>query len=79
MPHPSTRRRRLTSDETHDRLPKLIANEDGGLFLRGPTDLADQHHRLGRIVVDKQPQGINETGTKQRVAADAEAGRLTER
>ena len=43
-----------------------------------PADLADEDHGVGRRVVAEAGQDVHEVGAHDRVAADADAGRLAD-
>ena len=48
------------------------------LFLGAAADLADQDDALGAGIVLEEPQHVDEAGADDRVAADADAGRLAD-
>ena len=52
------------------------ADERGGFLLGRAADLADHDHRFGVGIGREQPQRVDEAGADQRIAADADAGRL---
>ncbi len=58
-------------------LGNASTNISGGLFFLAAADFTDQHDRVGLLVVlGKKPEHVDERGTDDRVAADADAGRL---
>src|SRR5215208_707799 len=78
VPHPAPRRGGLAGDEADDRLGHLLLHEARGLLLVGAADLA--HHRHGariRVLLERL-QAVDEVGAVDRVAADADAGRLAD-
>ena len=55
-----------------------VLDELGRLFLGGAADLADHDDALGLRVGQEQLQAVDEVGAVDRIAADADAGRLAE-
>ena len=76
--HPASRRRGLAGDEADDRLLEVRLDPGGRVLLGVAADLADHHDRLGRRVAGEQRQRVDEARADQRIAADADAGRLAE-
>src|SRR3546814_1262678 len=79
MPHAAGRRRRAPGDEPRYRLlgPALL-DEIGALHFGVAADLADHDDALGLVVGDEHLQAIDEAGAVDRIAPDADAGRLAE-
>src|SRR6185295_14809137 len=78
VPHPLALRRRLAGDEHGDGLRHVRLDERRRVLLGGAADLADQYHALGARIVLVEAQHVDETGTDDRVAADADARRLAD-
>src|SRR5437764_12835466 len=78
VPHSAAWRRGLAGDEADDRLLELPADEARRLLLRRPADLADHDHGFGVLVGCEQPEGIDERGANERIAANPNARRLAE-
>src|ERR1700689_2202214 len=79
MPHAPARRRGGSGDEAHHRLLHLAAlQEIGGLFLGRAAHLSDHDVRLGGGIAQEHLQAVDEMGAVDRIAADADAGRLAE-
>src|SRR5579863_4268739 len=76
--HALALRRRYAGDVADNRLSHMRSHVFGGFFLGGAPDLTDYDHRLGLRVLIEQLQGIDKAGTDNRVAADADAGALSE-
>ena len=74
--HAAARRRRLAGDEGDDRLVHVVADELRRLLLGRAADLADDDDGVGVGVVLEEAQGVDEVGAVDRIAADADAGRL---
>ena len=67
---------RRPGDEARHWLSHVLGHEGCGVLLGGPTDLADHDDAFGRRVVIEQPENIDEVGAVDRVATDADRGRL---
>ncbi len=82
MAHAAARRRRTAGDEAGHRLLAatlgFVAQELGGVFFGRAADFADHDDRLGGFVGQEHFQDVDELGALDRVAADADSGRLTE-
>ncbi len=82
MAHAAARRGGAPGDEAGHRLlaaaPGLVADELGGVFLGRAADFADHDDRLGGVVGQEHLQHVDELGALDRVAADADGGRLAE-
>src|SRR5690606_9207078 len=66
-----------TSDVGNHRLGHIGLDESRRFFLGGTADLADHNDRFSLRVSLEQLQDVNEVGARNRVAADADAGRLS--
>src|SRR5579883_1006705 len=72
-------RRVTAADEGDDgHLRHVARDEGGGLFFVRAPDLAADHQGPGLRVVLELAQALDEGRADNRVAADADAGRLTE-
>ena len=79
MAHPLALGRGPAGDERDLRDVREVLGRPGGrLLLGGAADLADQHERLGLGVRREQLEDVEELRPDDRVAADADAGRLAE-
>eukprot|EP00043_Microstomoeca_roanoka_P023704 m.259179 g.259179 ORF g.259179 m.259179 type:complete len:275 (-) comp34239_c0_seq1:1149-1973(-) len=82
MAHATARRGGAPGDETGGRLVAafflLILQELGRFFLGRAADLADHDDRLRLVVVEEHVQHVDMLGTLDRVAADADCGRLAQ-
>ena len=82
MAHAAARRRRAAGDEADDRLLapalRLVGEELRGVFLGAAADLADHDDRLGLVVGEEHLEHVDELGALDRIAADADRGRLAE-
>jgi hypothetical protein len=76
MAHALARRRGGAGDEADHRLLDVLADELAGFFLGAAADLADHDDALGARIVLEQPQAVDEVEALDRIAADADAGRL---
>ena len=80
--HAAAGRRGPAGDEADHRLLAaalgLVLEELRGVLLRRAADLADHDDRVGRLVVEKQLEHVDEIHALHRIAADAERGRLAE-
>ena len=76
VPHSPARRSGRPSDERSDRLPAILLDPSGGFLFRGAADFADQNHRVGFWVVIEKLHRVEMRHAIDRVAADANAGRL---
>ena len=61
-----------------DRLLEVRLDPGGGLFLGAAADLADHDHGVGVRIVGEQLQRVDVRRADQRIAADADAGRLAQ-
>ena len=59
-------------------LVMCVSDELRGLLLRRAADLTDQDDAFGVGIVLEQAQRVDESGADDRIAADADAGRLPE-
>ncbi len=79
MAHATARRRGEPGDEADRGFLDLgLLEELGGLFFRRAPDLADHDDGLGLGVTQEQVQAVDEVGAVDRIAADADAGGLTQ-
>src|SRR5205823_3386794 len=80
MAHAATRGCRAPGDEPDDRLAppafRLVGEELGGILLGAAADLADHDDRLGLVVGKEHLEHVDELGALDRVAPDADRGRL---
>ena len=77
--HPLALGRRPAGDERDLRdVGEVLGRPGRGLLLGRAADLADQHDRLGLGVRGEQLEDVEERRADDRVAADADAGRLAE-
>src|SRR5438445_13112886 len=66
-------------DEADNGLLYLAAlDEIGGFFLGRAADLADHDDRLSLVILEEEPEHIDEIGAVDGIAADADAARLAE-
>ena len=63
-------------DVGDNRFRNVTANKVGCLFLSGPADLTDHHNGLCSRVFLEQPQNIYKMRPRDRIATNANAGRL---
>ena len=56
----------------------MLGRPGGGLFLRGTADLADEDDGLGLVVLREQLQHVEVGRADDRVAADPDAGGLSD-
>ncbi|MND44866.1 hypothetical protein D3C80_357150 [compost metagenome] len=78
MAHALARRCGNTSDVGNDRLGDVGLDVGRGFFFSRTADLADHDDRFGLRVFLEQLQDVDEVGARDRVTADADAGRLAE-
>src|SRR5687768_4592968 len=82
MAHAAARRRGAAGDEADGRLaaagPGLVLQEHSGVLLGRAADLADHDDRLRLRVGEEQFEHVDEIGAVDRIAADADRGRLPE-
>src|ERR1051325_5903148 len=78
MPHSLSLRSGLAADSPGHRLLHVLLDELGGLLFGVAADLADHDHTGGLGIVLEEPQHVDEVHTLDRIAADADASRLTE-
>src|SRR5262245_8080033 len=77
MTHPPPGRGGRAGDEAdHGLLVAGLDEELGAVFLGAAADFADHDDRLGGVVGEEQRQRIDEIRAVDRIAADADAGRL---
>src|SRR3954453_13746459 len=76
--HAAARRCGLPGDERNDRLGHIRLHERRRFLLGRPADLADHDDRFGGIVLLERGQTIDEVRARQRIATDADRGRLAE-
>src|SRR3546814_4763359 len=78
MPHALALRRAGAGDEADDRLGHVLGDELGRFLFGRTTDLADHDDALGLRIVLEQLQAVDEVQAVDRVAADADDGRLAQ-
>ena len=80
MAHAAARRRRDAGDEADDRVSCFLAflKNSARFFFGAAADFADHDDALGFVVGQEHFQAIDEVGAVDRIAADADAGRLAE-
>ena len=82
MAHAAARRGGAAGDEADDRLAaaalRFVGEELRGVLLGAAADLADHDDRLGLVVGEEHLEHVDELGALDRVAADADRGRLAE-
>ena len=82
MAHAAARRRGAARDEAGHRLfaaaLRFVDQELRGLFFGVAADFADHDDRLGGVVGEEEFEHVDEVGAVDRVAADADRGRLAE-
>ena len=82
MAHAAPGRRGAAGDEADDRLSaaafRFVGEELRGVFLGAAADLADHDDRLGLVVGEEFLEDVDELGALDRIAADADRGRLAE-
>ena len=76
--HPLARRRGHARDEADDRLFHVVLRPQRGGLLVAAADLADHHHGVGVRIVVEQLEHVDVLQAVDRVAADADRGRLPE-
>src|SRR5206468_8480063 len=76
--HRLARRRGEARDVADRRLAELGLDEDSGLLLLVASDLADHDDALGLRVVAEEREDVDEGRPDDRVAADADDGRVAE-
>ena len=76
--HAASRGRGLPGDEADDRLLYILPDEVRGDFFRVSADFADHDDGVRIGIVVEQLDGIEERGADDRIAADADAGRLAD-
>src|SRR4051812_16302039 len=74
--HTTSGRRRLASDEAHDRLLHVLLHEPCSLLLVRPTDLSHHGDGVGAGIGFECRETINEDRAVDRIAANADACRL---
>ena len=72
------RRRCLPGDKCDDRLGDVFFRERGGVFFRRAADLADHDDRVRFVVRLEKAERVGVRRANDRVAADADRGRLSE-
>src|SRR5208282_1934961 len=79
MAHAPPRRSRDAGDEADDRLLRPAALQEVRRLLLGrAADLADHDDAEGLGIGEEELEAVDEVGAVDRIAADADAGRLTE-
>ena len=82
MAHAAARRRGAAGDEADDGLLApalgLVGEELRGVLFGAAADLADHDDRLGLVVGEEHLEHVDELGALDRIAADADRGRLAE-
>ncbi|MNV18513.1 hypothetical protein D3C71_1093410 [compost metagenome] len=78
MAHALARRSSHTSDVGNNRLGHVCLDVGSRFFFSRTADLTDHHDRFGLRVFLEQLQDVDEVGARDRVTADADAGRLAE-
>src|SRR5262249_51653123 len=77
--HAPSGRRRNTGDEADDRLLRLARfQEISGFLLGRATNFTDHDDRLRLWIAQKHIEAIDEVGAVDRIATNADAGRLAE-
>src|SRR5215467_1252723 len=76
--HATSGRRGLAADEADHGLLDVLLDVFGGLFFGRAADLADHHDGVGVGVVVEQFDGVALRRADDRIAADADAGRLAD-
>jgi hypothetical protein len=72
-------RRRSAADERNDRLVReILFDERRGVFFIRAADLAGDHERVRLWIARELAQAVDERRADDRIAADADAGRLTQ-
>src|SRR5438105_877941 len=75
---PGSSRKRVYSSAMNSALALGRAQQGGALLLGGAADLADHDDCLGLVVGEKHLQHVGEVEPVDRVAADADAARLSQ-
>src|SRR3954470_8788047 len=78
MAHALARRRGDAGDEADDGLLHVRFYPARGVFLIGPADFAHHDYRFGLRIVVEHLENIDVLDAVDRIAADADAGRLAE-
>src|SRR6185503_8377193 len=78
MSHAASRGRGLACDESDHWLPDVFLDVFRGGLFGAAADLADHDDGVGIGILVEQPDGVNEGGADDGVAADADAGRLSD-
>ena len=68
----------LPGDKTDHRFLHVLLDIFGGFFFRGPADLAHHDHGMGIRIRVEQRERIDEVRADDRIAADSDAGGLTD-
>src|SRR5437660_894500 len=76
MPHALAWRSGLPRDERGDRLAQMLLDVSGRALFRRAADLADHQNGLGLWVGFKEFEDVDERRARNRIAADADTGRL---
>src|SRR5215510_8488725 len=76
--HSTSRRRGLAADEADHGFLDALLDVFGGLFLGRAADLADNYDGVGVGIVIEQFDGVALRRADDRIAADADAGRLAD-
>src|SRR5215471_21301015 len=78
MAHSPARRRGLTADEADYGLLYICFDESRSFLFGRAADFSDHDNPAGLRIVVEQPDGIDKVSADDRVAADADAGRLAD-
>ena len=76
MTHATARRRGHPGDESGDRFLAIVLNPRRRFFFSGSADFADQDHRFCLSIFIEEFHRVEMRQTADRIAADANAGRL---
>ena len=78
MPHPFPGRSRHPRDVCHDGFADILLDEGSGRLFVASTDLPHHDDAFGGRVLLEELENIDEVHAAHRIAADANASRLTE-
>src|SRR5262245_26685773 len=76
VPHTTPGRRRLTCNETDNRLLEFTPDVRRGVLLCRAPDLTDHDHGLSVRISGEEPQGVDEARADERISTDPDARRL---
>ena len=79
MAHAPAGWRGAARDESHHGLLDVSLDKSRGLFFRQSADLSNHHDAVGVRVIIEKAQRVDECCADNRVAADSDAGGLTDR